>query len=129
MQDVFIKILRDGFPGEGPLAAWLSRITTNLCLNRLRDDRRRSELREIHAPKDEASAASADGKILVRALLREVDERTALAAVCVHVDGMTYAEAAEHLGVSKRTMANLLLRFKERADRLLADAPAVGGRR
>lgn len=127
MQDVFIKILRDGLPGDGPIAPWLSRVTANLCLNRIRDEKRRRELRVQHLSKDEGVEAGNDRTILVRKLLSEVDERTGMAAICVHVDGMSYAEAADQLGVSKRTVLNLLQRFKERASQFLGrDAEVLG---
>jgi RNA polymerase sigma factor (sigma-70 family) len=48
VQDVFIRVLQCycEFRGESSPMTWLYRITTNLCLNRLRDRRRRSELHQ-----------------------------------------------------------------------------------
>lgn len=128
MQDVFMKILEGSGPTDGPMAAWLARVTTNLCLNRVRDHGRRRELARLHlGHRAEGEEASAEDRLTVRHLLAETDERTARAAVCVHVDGMSYDEAADTLGVSKRTVANLLKRFREHADRLLVPLSSSGG--
>ena len=44
-------------------------------------------------------------------LLRDAEPQQAQAALHVHVDGMSHAEAAKVLGVSRRTVGNLLERF------------------
>jgi RNA polymerase sigma-70 factor (ECF subfamily) len=56
--------------------------------------------------------ASPEDVLLMRQLLAEADERQAAAAVYVLMDGMSHEEAAEVLGVSKRTVGNLLERFQ-----------------
>lgn len=46
VQEVFVQVLekKGGFRGEASPMTWIYRITTNLCLNRLRDGLRRDEL-------------------------------------------------------------------------------------
>ena len=119
-QEVFIKAVQESstFRAESQLSTWLYRITTNICLNLLRDARRRAALRrERLGPQEEAPLPSCpEDRLLIRQLLAQADERLAAAAVCVYVDGMSYREAAEVLGVSKRTVGNLLERFQEFAE-------------
>jgi RNA polymerase sigma-70 factor (ECF subfamily) len=115
MQDVFIKILTGGMKSEGPVSAWLARVTTNACINRIRDKNRRSELLRQNFIPGERSTAGLEDRVIVRNLLAEVDDQVARAAVCVHLDGMTQEETAAQLGVSLRTVANLLNRFKQRS--------------
>ena len=45
-QEVFLRVMRTtrAFAGESSVGTWLYRITTNHCLNTLRDKRRRREL-------------------------------------------------------------------------------------
>ncbi len=125
-QEVFIKAIQEssGFRAQSQLSTWLYRITTNICLNILRDSRRRERLRrERIGPQEEVSApAPPEDRLLIRQLLAQTDERWAAAAVCVYVDGMSYREAAEVLGVSKRTIGNFLTKFQEFAEQYLKQA-------
>ena len=115
-QEVFIRALKsaEAFQQRAGEYTWLSRITTNYCLNKLRDRRRRGELwaRQM-APLPDCflRVPRAEGLVLMRRLLSEADEDCARAAVYVLIDGMSHAEAAEILGVSRRTVGNLIERF------------------
>lgn len=124
-QDVFGRIL-DGRQGEvtgRALLAWLYRVTTNLCLNRLRDRKRRSALLATHgavlspSPPEHTAGRVEAARVLAR-LAAAAPERELTAAVCCHVDGMTQEETAEVLGVTSRTVRNLLRRFERRAREL-----------
>lgn len=116
MQDVFIQAITQGagFEGRSQVSTWLYKITTNLCLNRIRDSARRRELEEIQfgAAGEHLDATSPEQRILVQRLLAEADPSCAEAAVYVFIDGMSHAEAAELIGVSRRTIGNLLERFE-----------------
>lgn len=118
-QEIFIRAFRaaSGFRQQSQLTTWLYQITTNYCLNLIRDRSRRAELHEEHvAPlaEDESRTEPArpDDLVLLRKLLAGADERQAAAAVYVFLDGMSHEEAAGVLGVSKRTVGNLLERFQ-----------------
>lgn len=119
MQDVFMKILSGGLKNEGSVSGWLNRVTTNECLDRIRDKSRRTALLKKNFIPGERADTGHEDRAMVRAMLGEVDERIAGAAICVHIDGMTHDEASKHLGVSVRTVANLLTRFRERSLELL----------
>jgi RNA polymerase sigma-70 factor, ECF subfamily len=114
-QEVFVRVLRTeaGYSGKGELIGWLYRITTHYCLNRIRDRRRRQDLFQLHVAPGLCTSASSSpaDMVMMRWLLGRADERQAQAAVYVYVDGMSYEEAAPLLGVSKRTVGNLLERF------------------
>ena len=116
LQEVFIRVMRgaEGFESRSEITTWLYRITTNYCLNMVRDSKRRRELlQQNYAPGgDEPHAAPADRLALLRNALIDCDEREAQAAIYVFVDGMSHQEAAEVLGVSRRTVGNLIERFE-----------------
>ena len=115
-QEVFIRAIRkrDAFDERSSISTWLYGITTNYCLNRLRDSRRRRELAEEQLrPESLEHPHNPSDMMAVRQLLAAApDDSWGQAAVCVYVDGMSHQEAAEVLSVSKRTVGNLLDRFR-----------------
>ena len=139
VQDVFVKVLSalDEFRGDSQPSTWLYRITTNLCLNRLRDGKRhRGRLDEIAVNRADASQAAisrpdaqADQRLTLRALLRDVPEDLAEAAVYYHVDEMDQEEIAALTGVARRTVGYRLERFREEAQARLGapDSTAAKG--
>lgn len=113
-QEVFVRVMRSvaQFDGRSSMSTWLYQITTNYCLNLLRDRSRRRELFEQNVLiEDGSEQASVADLLLLRRLLSEADPQQASAAVYVYLDGMSHEEAAELLGVSKRTVGNLIERF------------------
>jgi RNA polymerase sigma-70 factor (ECF subfamily) len=119
LHEVFIRVMRriDDFEGKSQVTTWLYEITTNYCLNQLRDQARRRQLLAEHLPAPDEVAAGADpvALVLLRRILAESDEREARAAVYVLLDGLSQEEAAAQLGVSQRTVSNLVDRFLRRA--------------
>ncbi len=133
-QEVFVRVMRslDQFDGRSSMSTWLYQITTNYCLNQLRDRARRRELFEQNMlAEDHAQQASLSDLLLLRRLLAEADAKQACAAVYVYLDGMSHEEAAELLGVSKRTVGNLIERFlawaHKRSDAMQAATSPVDG--
>lgn len=128
-QEIFIRAFRSAgsFRQQSQMTTWLYQIATNYCLNLIRDRSRRAALHDEHvAPlTDDAcrpEPVRPDDVVLLRRLLADADERQAAAAVYVFLDGMSHEEAASVLGVSKRTVGNLLERFQE-----WANARTAGG--
>jgi RNA polymerase sigma-70 factor (ECF subfamily) len=132
-QEVFLRALRSAerFEGRSQITTWLYQITTHHCLNQLRDRRRRRELMEEQfvaaESKDSAAISSSPAElILLRQLLAEAEEQLARAAIYVYLDELTHEEAAEVLGVSSRTVGNLIERFRAWAARRVAEKQGAG---
>jgi RNA polymerase sigma-70 factor (ECF subfamily) len=111
MQDVFVQLLRfeDRMRDEAP-GALLLRIATNVCLNRLRGERRRPEdadddllLRIAGGDGDEAPEGRAVARNVLAKLFRADDPLAAstgtIAVMHLH-DGMTLEEVAREAGMS-----------------------------
>ena len=132
-QEIFIRVLEPhgDFQQRSQLTTWLYQITTNYCLNLIRDRSRRTELYEARikpmADDAELGTARSDDLVLLRKLLAGADEQQAQAAIYVFLDGMSHQEAAEVLGVSKRTVGNLIERFQEWAQEQSALGRVSGG--
>lgn len=132
-QEVFVRVMRtkSAYEGKGELLGWLHSITTRYCLNRLRDQRRRRGLFQLHvAPKLPVTVATAPAEmVMLRWLLGHADERQAQAAIYVYLDGMSHEAAAEVMGVSKRTVGHLLERLQAFCDEHSGHTPPRSSRR
>jgi RNA polymerase sigma-70 factor (ECF subfamily) len=104
-QDVFVRVLeRRGRLDARYPSSLLYRIATNLCLNRIRDRRRRAataddeELERIASAEDCESATGA--RLLLERLFGREPESSRTIAVLHYVDGLTLEQVAEVVGMS-----------------------------
>jgi len=128
MQEVFVRAITciAEFRGQSQPSTWLYRITTNLCLNRIRDGkRRRDRLREVGIARDAAGGATSlpdhVSTVTLRNLLKQLPEELGTIAIYYYVDEMDQDEIAALLGVSRRTVGYRLDQFRERARALLGE--------
>ena len=106
----------DQFNGKSAPSTFLYAATTNACLARLRDHKNRVRLLNEHVKPwtTDVDPRTLDTRIMVRAVLAELPDDEARAAVYHHLDGMSHAEVAELLGCSARHVGDLLARTTER---------------
>jgi RNA polymerase sigma-70 factor (ECF subfamily) len=108
MQEVFLRVFRARaeFDAATSPLAWLYRITTNICLNRLRDSgRRRDILDQARAPGEPSTEGdgAVDAALTVRVLLGNVPEEVQEIAIYYFVDQMSQEEIATLLAIPRRT--------------------------
>jgi RNA polymerase sigma-70 factor (ECF subfamily) len=122
-QEVFMRVMRLGgaVPAQPTPTAWLHCVTTNLCLNQLRDRNRRKGLLTANYAPDVAVAPGGEARAVVLEILARVPEELQDVAVYFFVDELTYDEIARLMGVSKRTVSNRLSSFRELVGRLFPD--------
>jgi RNA polymerase sigma-70 factor (ECF subfamily) len=134
LQEVFVRVIgaMNEFRRQSQPSTWLYRITTNLCLNRLRDGRRRRDhlarLGDEAARMSRAPGLSPEARAALRRVLAEVSPELSEIAVYYYVDDMDQAEIANALGVSRRTIGYRLDRFRIEAQKALSDEPIALGR-
>jgi RNA polymerase sigma-70 factor (ECF subfamily) len=117
-QDIMIRLLnaRAQYDPERPFANWVNRIVTNALKNMIRDRSRRrtvpfSDLPEESRPDLPTRAAGPD-KVAehrdmgrrIRTELRALPHAFRRAFVLHHLEGLTYREAGERLGVQPGTV-------------------------
>ena len=122
-QEIFERCLRrcaELRPGP-ELLSWLYRVSTNLCLDRLRRQRDglhtplHDDLPDLEARDGEARMLDRDS---VRRLFAAVAGRTREVAVYLYVDGMTQEEVARVSGMTDRSVRNHIARLRAAAARL-----------
>ncbi|WP_055046301.1 sigma-70 family RNA polymerase sigma factor [Devosia sp. A16] len=118
VQDCLERAIRKRslFAPTGPLQAWLFRILINLWRNDLRFERRRGDLVPIDSLASEPSvAAPQPGRIALAEMSRAIDrlpddQREAL--LLVVIEGLTYQDAADILGIPAGTLMSRLGRAR-----------------
>jgi RNA polymerase sigma-70 factor (ECF subfamily) len=116
MQEVFIRAMRhgEGFRGdERSPVSWLYRITTNLCLNTIRDRARRAQLLAANMPAQEDSGQpTPEEQMATWQLLQRLPEGLREIAIYYLVDQMNRDEIAALLDVSPRTVSNRIVELR-----------------
>jgi RNA polymerase sigma-70 factor (ECF subfamily) len=120
VHEIFVRVLEriDSFRAESSPTTWLYRMTTNACLNRLRDDGRRAELWREHGDglwTNDVAPADQEVVACFRQLWRRLDDELVEVGVYYFVDAMTHAEIARIVGCSERTVGNRLDRLRNAA--------------
>ena len=111
VQEVFLKAFerRDAFRGDSSPVTWLYHIATNHCLNRVRDRKRRR--RSLALNRDlpwlsPTTQASVHQRVLLDQVWSTLSDEQAVIATYYYIDGLTQADIAQLMGVSRRTIGN-----------------------
>ena len=125
LQDVFEKLLlyRDSLKGTYP-SALLYRIATNVCLNKIRDERPQQlfDYRDIlvNISSGDNNDYGLDTYSLLEYIIKGEKESTQKIAVMYFVDGLTLKEIAKVVGLSTsgihKRLKELRVRLKEKGD-------------
>ncbi|MBX5484825.1 MAG: sigma-70 family RNA polymerase sigma factor [Myxococcaceae bacterium] len=129
-QEVFLRVLRhiESAPTDQAALAWIYRISTNYCLNQIRDRSRQAEpVENIPEQAGEHPEAPMIDRDLALRLLTRAPENLRAPAVLYYVDGMEQAQVAQVLGISRRTVINRLGEFANRARKYVLREGEVSG--
>ncbi len=109
-------------PDDAQALAWIYRISTNWCLNALRDRSRQAvpteELPERPSEHPERGLMDRDTAMKLVAL---APEKVRPAVLLYYFDGLEQAQVADVLGISRRTVINWLNDFAAASRLHLAD--------
>ncbi len=118
-QDVFISVYRKlgEFRFESKFTTWLYRITVNKCRDYLRKKRVRSIFVPIKETDKEPSTRfrpeSIDIPQLVRKAIDKLPEKLRTPLIMRDIDGLSYKEIADALGVEVGTIKSRIFRARE----------------
>jgi RNA polymerase sigma-70 factor (ECF subfamily) len=118
-QEALLRLWRAGETLElGPhgLRPWLRRVTSNLCLDRIRSTRRTVVTDEVPEVAEEATQETGleeqDLARRVGAAINALPERQRRALTLFHHEGLSQAEVGEVLGISDEAVESLLARAR-----------------
>ena len=123
-QEVFVRVLDhvDRAPDDAVVLRWIRRISTNYCLNKLRD---RAVQAQPMAPDllPEVEGGNPEALLLDRRTAMKLIDRAPpklqATAVLFFVDGQDHGQVAATLGVSRRTVINRLNDFVARSKKFV----------
>ena len=121
MQDVFVRVLQRGdhlkaiYP-----SSLLYRIATNVCLNRIRDQRLDLPGDEVlmHIAGMEDPEPRLDARAMLDRLFARHRDSTRTIAILHFVDGLTLAEVAQEVGMSVSGVRKRLRGLRESLEKL-----------
>lgn len=120
-QDIFLKVMRnmDVMPAGESVMPWILRITSNHCLNVIRDGKRHAQPVE-HVPEvaDDEFEADVVTRNFAQRVIDTTPEKLMAPAMLYHGKGIEQARVAEALGVSRRTVLYRLAAFARHAVRM-----------
>ncbi|MCP4498460.1 MAG: RNA polymerase sigma factor [Deltaproteobacteria bacterium] len=128
-QEVYLMLLRkgDSFNGDAQVSTWLYRVTTNVCLNQLRSNKRtqnREDDNDVvdwhHAPARNPLDSIAQ-KDQLEKLLTLMDPLNQQIFTCRYLDGLRQEEIAEVCQTSRKTVGKRLLQIRALLEDVLRD--------
>lgn len=142
VQAVLIKVFKglDQFSGRVPFLHWVSRIAVNTCLNRIRHEKSRPEVRMADLSKEEESVVQAlaateeeltanmsfAARDLARHLMECLRPKDRLLIRLVYFEGLSIEEAGASTGWSAGAIAMRISRAKARMKKRYENLVAEG---
>ncbi len=125
LQEVFVRIMKYGAglsSADSPLR-WLYRVTDRCCFDQLSRQKRVVQIREqLPAPPVGRPATQLEVRDAVLRFLHRLPDRDRAIAVLSFLDGLSQAEIATELGLTRQTINSHLQRIRDRAQKRLAEA-------
>lgn len=127
-QEAFIRVIARGvvLPRQEEALRYLYRVSTNVCLNLLREHNvhtRAAPTLAANAPHVSSAESGLADREFVNAVLERCGEGGAKVAIMHYLDGMSQVEIAEVLGITRRTVFNRLRKLSRIAGDLLNAGP------
>jgi RNA polymerase sigma-70 factor (ECF subfamily) len=114
-QEVFVRTLKkaDNLEDDRGCLPWLYRVSTNYCLNLIRDSKKTQPLEDVFL----ANPSSIENQLLAKEkinyILSNFDQRTQEIIIYSQLDGMTQEEIATVMKISRRAVNKRFNKYKK----------------
>lgn len=126
VQEVFQVLVEnpDIIKNQDAIVSWFYRTTTNRALNRIRGDGRMKARHQAAGSEQSVPAGTnPDSVLILQEVMADLPPKVSAAAIYFYIDRMTLTEIAKAVGVSRRTVANLLKKFRTIIEKRTGRAP------
>ncbi|WP_108482651.1 RNA polymerase sigma factor [Oceaniglobus ichthyenteri] len=111
--------------GAARVSTWLFRVTSNLCLDRLRKSGRATPLDDADEPEDDAPTVlarleTAQRHLALETALDQLSDRQRQAVILRHIEGMANPDIAQVMDISTEAVESLTARGKRALTAILA---------
>ena len=124
-QDVFLHVFRkiDQFSGHSKFETWLYRVASNEALQHLRKQKRRSHQSLTSEPmsQEESKQIRDENKEILDVALSRVDPELRSIVVLRELEGLSYREIADVVGIPEETVGSRLNRARRELQKHLSD--------
>jgi RNA polymerase sigma-70 factor (ECF subfamily) len=129
-QEIFLKLLLRSSALTPAEETWsfLRRVTTNHCLNQLRNESRRRDARLMLDARAPLPSDPVADRQLVTRIIAGVPLELSLIGWLNHVEELDQRDIAQQLSISRRTVVSRLSSFNARAKRMLCSLSIREGR-
>ncbi len=128
-QEVFIKLMEKGagFEGRSEWMTWLYRVSTNICLNRLRDAKRKRARQEQifkeaeRGPIESGAESTLDRKRMLQSQMQRSDRKTQQIVLYYFWDQMSQEEIGKIMKLSRVSVNKRLQKFRRGLSNAVSD--------
>ncbi len=121
--EVFVKLFKkyNKFSGKSSLKTWIYRVAVNTVLNYVKKEKRRKTLNLKENLTYSSSTEKYENKDTVERILSELDEKNKTFIVLREMQGLSYKEISDILGMKIGTVKTNIYRAREKMKNIYID--------
>ena len=116
-QEILLRLWQgyDGFEGRSDIKTWIYRVALNYCIN-FRDKRRREQTRRMTVRGSDSTDSDLEKRMQIKQLYQRINKLGLVdrSVILLWLEGLSYEEIGEILGISVKNVSFKLVRIKER---------------
>ena len=116
-QEILLRLWHgyDGFEGRSDIKTWIYRVALNYCIN-FSNKRKREQTKRMTAREPDTSDSDLEKRMQIKQLYQRINKLGLVdrSVILLWLEGLSYDEIGEILGISVKNVSFKLVRIKER---------------
>ena len=116
-QEILLRLWHgyDGFEGRSDIKTWIYRVALNYCIN-FSNKRKREQTKRMTAREPDTSDSDLEKRMQIKQLYQRINKLGLVdrSVILLWLEGLSYEEIGEILGISVKNVSFKLVRIKER---------------